>query len=283
MKFRALTLLLLGSLIVTSCNTDHEQSTQPEETKEVKHTTTTEKIEHLFLRAEDIDLTPFNDEPSEWGETVTGVKTKLATTNQVIALTFDACGGEYGSDVDEALLDFLLDEQIPATLFVNERWIEHNYERFLALAADPLFQIENHGTAHKPLSVTGQSAWGITGTASITEAFFEVAQNHNRIVSETGRAPTAFRSGTAYYDDVSVEMVTSLGLNVVNYNVLGDAGATYSAAQVQEALLEATPGSIALLHMNQPESGTADGVKAAVLLLKERGFSFVLLADYPLE
>ncbi|SDB92361.1 polysaccharide deacetylase family protein [Shouchella lonarensis] len=283
MKFRALTLLLLGSLIVTSCNTDHKQSTQPEETKEVKHTTTTGKIEHLFLRAEDIDLTPFNDEPSEWGETVTGVKTKLATTDQVIALTFDACGGEYGSDVDEVLLDFLLDEQIPATLFVNERWIDHNYERFLALAADPLFQIENHGTAHKPLSVTGQSEWGITGTASITEAFFEVAQNHNRIVSETGRAPTAFRSGTAYYDDVSVKMVTSLGLNVVNYNVLGDAGATYSAAQVQEALRDATPGSIALLHMNQPKSGTAEGVKAAVSLLKERGFSFVLLADYPLE
>ena len=31
--------------------------------------------------------------PKEWGEKVTGVKTRLGTNQKVIALTFDACGG----------------------------------------------------------------------------------------------------------------------------------------------------------------------------------------------
>ena len=60
---------------------------------------------------------------------------------------------------------------------------------------------------------------------------------------------------------------------------MGDAGATYSAAEVERALLRAEPGSIALLHMNQPNSGTAEGVSQAVPLLHTEGFTFVHLDD----
>jgi peptidoglycan/xylan/chitin deacetylase (PgdA/CDA1 family) len=40
---------------------------------------------------------------------------------------------------------------VPATLFVNARWIEANPRQFRQLAADPLFEIANHGTEHRPL------------------------------------------------------------------------------------------------------------------------------------
>lgn len=102
-----------------------------------------------------------NLEPTQWGEKVTGVKTKLKTDDRVIALTFDACGGKTGSGYDKELIDYLLKEKIPATLFINYRWIKKNQSVFLSLSKNPLFEIANHGSEHKPLSVNGKSAYGI--------------------------------------------------------------------------------------------------------------------------
>ncbi len=236
------------------------------------------------LSKEEIDLTQYEQRsPIEWGENVTGVKTRMNTEEKVIALTFDACGGPYGNKYDEALITFLREEQIPATLFINERWIMENEQIFLELADDPLFQIENHGTAHVPLSVSGQSAWGIEGTADPIEVKDEVLGNQETIQQLTGREPTLFRSGTAFYDEIAVEIVNELGLSVVNFDILGDAGATFSAQQVHRALLGSTNGSIALLHMNQPSSGTAEGVQLAVQDLINDGYVFVTLDEYPLQ
>jgi peptidoglycan/xylan/chitin deacetylase (PgdA/CDA1 family) len=169
---------------------------------------------------------------------------------------------------------------MPATLFVNARWIEANPRKFQRLAADPLFEIANHGTVHRPLSVTGRSAYGIAGTSSVAQVIDEVMVNQRLITRLTGAAPAFFRSGTAYYDDVAVRAVNDLGLRVVNFDVLGDAGATYSAAQVANAMLSSKPGSIVLAHMNRPDSGTAEGIDAALPKLRRRDFRFVRLSEY---
>ncbi|RXI98680.1 polysaccharide deacetylase [Anaerobacillus alkaliphilus] len=217
--------------------------------------------------------------PKEWGETVSGVINHFSTDAKIIALTFDACGGKWGSGYDADLIDFLINENIPATLFINSRWIDANLDLFLYLASLDQFQIENHGTEHRPLSLIGGTAWGIKGTTSVEEVLTEVTTNYKKIKNLTGHSPIYFRAGTAYYDEVAVSIVELLGMKVVNYDILGDAGATYSPNQVKEALLKAKPGSIALLHMNQPTKGTAEGVKMAIPLLKERGFSFVTLDE----
>jgi peptidoglycan/xylan/chitin deacetylase (PgdA/CDA1 family) len=228
------------------------------------------------------ELSDWDMEAGEWGERVTGVKNRHDTEEKVIALTFDACGGPLGNGIDEELISFLQENKIPATLFVNFRWIDEHEERFIDLADDPLFTIENHGTAHLPLSVQGNSAWGINGTSSPEEAVDEILVNQEHIAALTGNTPAFFRSGTAHYDEKAVEIVQMAGLEAVNFDILGDAGATYSAGQVEAALLESRPGSIALLHMNQPSSGTAEGVKRAVPALREAGFTFVHVGDYPL-
>lgn len=241
-------------------------------------------IDLPLYEANEIDLSLFQGTPNAWGEFLEGVKTELDTTEQVIALTFDACGGPNGNLIDEKLIRFLITNEIPSTLFVNARWITENEEIFLELAPNPLFQIENHGTEHKPLSVNGQSAWGIHGTSSPEEALEEIIINHELIFELTGEQPTMFRPGTAFFDDIAVEMLHHLSIQPVNYSILGDAGATFNADQVKEALLEgASPGAVALLHMNQPNSGTADGVIAAIPILQEAGYSFVQLNDFPLK
>lgn len=216
--------------------------------------------------------------PGEWGEAVTGVKTRLAAGDKVIALTFDACGSPRGKGFDAPLIDFLERERIPATLFVSGLWIEANPELFRRLAANPLFEIANHGYRHRPASVNGQKAYGIQGTRDVGEVVDEIELNARQIKEITGKRPVFYRSGTAHYDEVAVEIAAALGHRVAGYTLLGDAGATFSAQQVRDALLKARPGDIALLHMNHPESGTAAGVMAALPELRKRGFRFVRLS-----
>lgn len=218
--------------------------------------------------------------PTAWGEAVPRVVRRLPTKDRVVALTLDACGGRTGSGYDRELIEALRRETVPATLFINARWIDANRRKFRQLAADQLFEIANHGTAHRPLSVSGRSIYGIAGTGSVAEVIDEVAVNQRLITQLTGVAPAFFRSGTAYYDDVAVRVVNRLGLQVINFNVLGDAGATYSAAQVASAMMGSAPGSIIIAHMNRPDRGTAEGIAAALPKLRKRGFRFVHLSEY---
>jgi peptidoglycan/xylan/chitin deacetylase (PgdA/CDA1 family) len=220
------------------------------------------------------------ERPAAWGEHVPGVVLRLPTTEGVVALTLDACGGRTGSGYDAELIETLRRGRVPATLFVNARWIEANPRRFRQLAADPLFEIANHGTEHRPLSVTRRSAYGIVGTSSVAQVIDEVAVNQRLITQLTGTPPAFFRSGTAYYDDVAVRIVNDLGLEVVNFDLLGDAGATYTADQVAHAMLSSEPGSIILAHMNRPDGGTAEGVDTALPRLSRRGVRFVRLSEY---
>lgn len=70
--------------------------------------------------------------PTQWGENVTGVTTKFHSKKKEIALTFDACGGSVrSSQYDEGLIEFLTTHRIPATLFINARWIDTNPEIFM--------------------------------------------------------------------------------------------------------------------------------------------------------
>lgn len=221
--------------------------------------------------------------PAVWGESVSGVRTRLDTDRKVIALTLDACGGTAGKGVDMHLVEFLIRQKIPATLFINGRWIDANIELFRQLAANPLFEIANHGIRHKPASTTGRSAYGIAGTRNVGELVDEIELNARKIEAISGVRPTLYRSGTAYYDEIAVQIAHDLGHEVAGYSLLGDAGATWSAAQVKAALLKAVPGDIALLHMNHPEAGTGAGIIAAVPELQRRGFQFVKMSDFLLK
>jgi peptidoglycan/xylan/chitin deacetylase (PgdA/CDA1 family) len=131
--------------------------------------------------------------------------------------------------------------------------------------------------------VNGNTAHGIKGTRSVTELIDEIEKNGEKIESMTGRKPRFYRSGTAYCDEVAVKIAGELGYEVVNFSILGDAGATRPKEKIREALLKAEAGAIALLHMNQPRSQTAAGVKETIPLLREKGFRFVKLSEYPLK
>jgi peptidoglycan/xylan/chitin deacetylase (PgdA/CDA1 family) len=211
--------------------------------------------------------------PTQWGTSLPGIAAVFAASGRQIALTFDACDRA----CDEVLLATLERNAVPALLFLSSTWIDANPGRAEQLAANPLFEIGNHGTRHLPLSVTGRSAYGIGGTRSADEVVTEVWTNHTRLAALTGKPPTWFRPGTAYYDDVAVEIVDELGERPLGFTVGADNGAKASAAQVRSEIIGAAPGSIVLAHMNHPESGTAAGVSDAITALRAAGWEFVSL------
>ena len=221
--------------------------------------------------------------PEQWGEVVAGVKTRLATNEKLLALTMDACGSPKGMGFDAELLAYLEREKIPATLFVSARWIEPNREAFDRLSANPLFEIANHGYQHKPASVTGRSVYGLDGTRNVTELIGEIELGAVKIATITGQRPRFYRSGTAYYDEVAVQVAEALGQQVVGFSILGDKGATFTQDEVKKALLKAVPGDIIVVHMNHPESETRAGLMEAIPELKKRGFRFVRLSEQSLR
>ncbi|WP_234327401.1 polysaccharide deacetylase family protein [Streptomyces sp. NRRL WC-3742] len=217
--------------------------------------------------------------PTDWGLEVAGVLTALPEGERATALTFDACGGPGGNGYDADLIDFLRAHAVPATLFLNARWIDANPDIFERLASDPLFEIGNHGAVHRPLSVTGRSAYGIAGTGDVGEVYDEVAGNAHKLTALLGHPPRFFRSGTAHYDDVATRVVADLGERVAGFTVNGDGGASLSAAEVRREVAGAGPGAIVIGHMNHPGGGTAPGVAAAVPGMLAAGRRFVRLSD----
>jgi peptidoglycan/xylan/chitin deacetylase (PgdA/CDA1 family) len=217
--------------------------------------------------------------PDYWGFGGPGVVRDLHTARRVIALSFDACGGPGGSEYDEALIEFLRRREVPATLFLNSRWIDENPAVFRQLRGEPLFELANHGTRHLPLSVTGRSAYGIGGTRDAGEVYDEVATNQVKLTRLLGAPPRYFRAGTAYSDDVAAQIVTAMDVSLVTFSVNGDGGATFTPEEVRSTVAAAPAGSIVLCHMNHPRGGTAQGIAAAVPQLTASGYRFVRLSD----
>lgn len=256
----------------------------PKSKEGVVRETTPTTTQEEFLQLKESLIKEYKDKtPILWGENLKGVKTKVKADKKVLALTFDATGIESGKGYDEELINYLIENKIPATLFLSGLWIDKNPEIVKELAKVSFFEIANLGLNHRPCSLNGKEIYGIKGTNNVEEIIEEIENNALKIKEFTGIKPKFYRPGTAYSDEYCIEIANKLGYEVIGFNVLGDGGATYSKERVKNALLSAEPGSIVILHMNIPQSETFEGVKEAMPTLLEQGFEFVKLSDYPLD
>lgn len=218
-----------------------------------------------------------SQKPTYWGMYAPGVHSRFSTATakgkEAIVLAFDACGGSV-THYDADLIALLRKYEAPATLFINRTWAQNNVTTFKELLADPLFEIENHGWAHRPLSVNGRSAYGIAGTSNLAAVWEEVAACYWYMGTYFNHAPRFMRVGTCYTDDVSARAATWMGQELVSFAINGDAGATYPAGTVYTEVLKSQPGDILISHMNRPGGGTAPGYARAIPALKAEGLTF---------
>ena len=226
-----------------------------------------------------------NASPGQFGPFVKGVDEDIVTSKKVMALTFDACGGPHGSGYDEELINFLRAEKIPATLFLSGLWIDAHIDKVRELAADPLFEIENHGLTHHPCAINGESKYGIHGTASVSQAVDEIELNARKIEFMTTRKPLYYRSATATTDEACTAIAKHLQETIISYDLLsGDAVAGTPTSVIKENLVKgAKNGAIVIMHMNHPEWNGYEALKESVAEWQRAGFFFVKLEQHPLK
>lgn len=193
-----------------------------------------------------------------------------------IALTFDACMGK----TDMRILDTLVNEQVPATIFVTARWLRTNPQALSILMAHPdLFELENHGLNHIPAVDRPVPVYGIPAAGSPEAVATEVKGGGDAMLAHGIGQPRWFRGATAKYSLSSVAEIRALGYRIAGYSINGDSGATLPAAAVERQYASAKDGDVIISHINQPTKPAGEGVAKGILALKAKGVQFVRLQD----
>lgn len=195
---------------------------------------------------------------------------------RVVALTFDACSGA----IDLRILNELVENRIPATLFVTHRWLKRNPGAITILMAHPeLFQIENHGDQHVPAITDIPSLYGLKTAGSLASVKQEVDGGASAIRQATGKQPRWFRGATAVYSRDALDQIRAEGYSIAGFSLNADMGASLPAAQVEKRIAAARSGDIIIAHINQPSHSAGKGVADGIKRLIASGTVFVKLDD----
>ncbi|WP_315919337.1 polysaccharide deacetylase family protein [Mesorhizobium sp. SP-1A] len=202
------------------------------------------------------------------------------TAGPRVALTFDACMGR----TDMRILSALIDNKVPATVFVTSRWLRHNAPALAMLQAHPdLFEIENHGAMHVPAVDHPATIYGIAAAGSPAAVDAEVEGGAAAIRAAGAADPHWFRGSTALYSPSAIEQIRKLGFRIAGYSVNGDGGSLLGAGMAQKRIASARDGDVVISHINQPTHSAGEGVVKGILALKAKGFAFVRLSDVEVD
>lgn len=202
--------------------------------------------------------------------------TKGGVNSPQVALTLDACSGK----TDTRILDTLVENRIPATIFVTGRWIRQNGDAMTVLKAHPdLFQIENHGAMHVPAITTMPTMYGIKTAGSAEAVRSEVEGGAKAIINAGGSPSVWYRDATARYSKDAITQIEAMGYKIGGYSLNGDQGASLLAGAAEKRIANARDGDVIISHINQPTRPAGAGVARGILALKQKGVRFVRLGD----
>jgi peptidoglycan/xylan/chitin deacetylase (PgdA/CDA1 family) len=192
-----------------------------------------------------------------------------------IALTLDACGGKY----DEDLINFLIKNQIPATIFATKKWLVRNPKAIAVIKTHlDLFDVEDHGEKHIPAVIgKGRTVYGIPGEPDVIHLRREVTEGAHAVEQATGIAPRWYRGATGEYDAQSIKEIEKLGYKIAGFSVNADDGATLKKRTIEKRLSHVKAGDVIIAHMNKPDSDSAEGLAVGLAYLLKAGFVFVRL------
>ena len=187
-----------------------------------------------------------------------------------VALTFDACPTSKEDEYDEKVVEVLLKEKVPATLFLSGRWVEKNKEMAKSLAANPQFEIANHAFWHPHMLEKDDE-----------RVLRELKRTQDIIRKVTGKRPMYFRPPFGEADDRLVKLAAEAGLVTVQYDIAsGDPDPGLSAKRIVRGVVgEAKGGSIVVFHMNENGPCTAEALPEIIRQLREKGFELVTVGE----
>ena len=187
-----------------------------------------------------------------------------------IAITFDACPTTLPDEYDEKVIEVLLREKTPATLFLSGRWVEKNLETVKFLAAQPQFEIANHAFWHPHLLEKDDE-----------RILRELKRTQAIIKKTTGRTPRYFRPPYGEVDERVAAIARKAGLVTIQYDIAsGDPDPGLSARRIVRGIVrDAKGGSIIVFHMNRKGVHTAEVLPEIIDGLREKGFTLVTVGE----
>jgi len=187
-----------------------------------------------------------------------------------IAITFDACPTTLSDEYDEKVIDVLLSERMPATLFLSGRWVEKNPEKVKFLAAQPQFEIANHAFWHPHLLEKDDD-----------RILRELKRTQAIIKKMTGMTPHYFRPPYGEVDGRVAAIAQKTGLATIQYDIAsGDPDAGLSPQRIIKSILrDAKSGSIIVFHMNKKGVHTAEVLPDIIDGLRKKGFTLVTVGE----
>ncbi|WP_342620496.1 polysaccharide deacetylase family protein [Rhodoferax sp. GW822-FHT02A01] len=211
-------------------------------------------------------------------EKPTEIHDRIASSNALnkrVALTLDACSGKF----DDDLIEFLIRNQIPATLFATKKWLLANPVGVSIIKAHlDLFDVEDHGENHIPAVIgVGRKVYGIPGEPDVLHLRREVSEGAKAITEMIGVPPHWYRGATAEYDSQAVTEIEKMGYGIAGFSVNADSGATLKRLAIEERLKQVKDGDVIIAHMNKPASDSAEGLSMGLIHLLKTGFVFVRL------
>lgn len=187
-----------------------------------------------------------------------------------VALTFDACPTGKDDEYDERVIEVLIREKVPATLFMSGRWVEKNGERTKFLAGQPQFEIANHAFWHPHMLEKDDE-----------RIVRELRRTQTIIKKVTGKRPKYFRPPFGEVDARLAKLAAQAGLVTVQYDIAsGDPDPGLSAKRIARAVVnEAKGGSIVVFHMNENGVRTAEALPEIIKVLREKGFELMTVGE----
>ena len=168
------------------------------------------------------------------------------------------------------IIAFLLQERIPATLFISGRFAKRNQREIKALATFPFLEFENHSLNHR------QHMERLAEKEMIQEL------DDSLLRALTGKKTRFFRFPGGNYDGRSVRIVEKHHYKIVHWSFAsGDADQKVNPQGLSSWVLTKTgPGSILIFHVNGRGYSTGEALPGIVYTIKQRGYHFVRLGDY---
>lgn len=168
------------------------------------------------------------------------------------------------------MIEVLLAEKVPATLFMSGQWVEKNPEKTKLLSSKPQFEIAAHSYYHPHMT-----------EKSDDRDMRELKRTQALIKKVTGKTPLYFRPPYGEADERVVKLAAKEGLVTVEYDIAsGDPDPTLSTARIVRVVLrDAKGGSIIVFHMNGNGVHTAEALPQIIEGLRNKGFTLVTVGE----
>lgn len=188
-----------------------------------------------------------------------------------IALTFDLCPVRKGAGYDQALVDYLIEHKIPATFFMSGQWIAKHDPEVEQLLGIGFFEVGTHGEvhAHLPMHNADEQRNEILGPVKLLSEHYA----HEAVL---------FRPPFGEYNEVTVDVVRTLGLRFIQWNIeSGDPDPKLSADQIVARIAKrAKGGSIVVLHANGKGTHTRQVIQRLTTeVLPRKGLTPTTVSD----